>query len=676
MGASKKSTKQQASARIKDLSDILREHAYRYYVDDNPVISDAEYDRLFRALEDLESDYPKLLCAESPTQRVGGKPKEGFRQLNHRFPMLSLGNVFDGEELLEFDARVKRHLGIDVDVNLSYVVEPKVDGLGIELVYEDGLLSKAITRGDGLKGEDVTANVKTIGSIPLKLRKPVKGILEVRGEIYIPKKKFFLENQRRANAGEKTFMNPRNAAAGSLRQLDPVKTAQMPLRAFLYALSSTSEHPDVPLSHAKTAEWLYELGFATLKYHVCKNIGEVALAYESIKMNREDLLYDIDGVVIKVNEHRLQDDLGLIARAPRWAVAYKLPAQQETTRVLDINVQVGRTGAITPVAHLEPINIAGVIVQRATLHNQDEIERKDVRIGDTVVVQRAGDVIPEVVYVVQEKRLKSSAPFIFPSRCPSCNKGIERPEGEAVARCSNSTCPAKIKAGIEHYVSRKALDIDGLGGKIIEQVIDAQLIKNIADLYRLSGADLLTLEGFKEKKTAKLLRAIEASKKQPMYRFLFGLGIRHVGEDAAKILANQVGDIESLIRISEEELQNIHGIGSKVATSVVEFFAANVNRNLIHEMFALGVEPQIKQVKVESEALKGLKIVVTGILEHLKRDEIKRVIEAHGGHASSSVSGKTDFLVAGEKAGSKLKKAEKLGVSVLSEAEFLEKIGY
>ncbi|MDP7040998.1 MAG: NAD-dependent DNA ligase LigA [Myxococcota bacterium] len=675
MSKASKPSKKQIAQRIEHLSQELREHGYRYYVEDSPVIADVEYDRLFRELQDLETQYPGFAAVDSPTQRVGGAPKDGFAQLPHRFPMLSLGNVFDRDELFEFDARIKRHLGLDADADLEYVAEPKVDGLGIELVYEDGVLSKAITRGDGLKGEDVTANVKTIGSIPLKLRKPLRGLLEVRGEIYIPKENFAQENARREDAGEKTFMNPRNAAAGSLRQLDSAKTAQMPLRAFLYALSATAEHPDVPATHDQMVEWLYELGFATLKFHVCKNIGKVSLAYEKLKAGRDDLSYDIDGVVIKVNDHRLQDDLGLIARAPRWAVAYKLPAQQETTTVVHIDVQVGRTGAATPVAHLAPVNIAGVVVQRATLHNQDEIERKDVRVGDTVVVQRAGDVIPEIVHVVLEKRPASTKAFVFPKVCPSCEGLLERPEGEAVSRCENTQCPAKVQAGIEHFVSRKAMDIEGLGGKIIEQISAANLVKNVADLYRLKAEDLLALEGFKAKKTENILQGIEASKEQPLSRFLFALGIRHVGEDAAKILASQVRSIDRLKVIAEDELKAIHGIGEKVAASVVEFFSAQKNCDLLDALFVLGLKPKVERKEIESEALKGLKVVVTGTLTHLKRDEIKSVIEAHGGHSSSSISGKTDFLVAGEKAGSKLKKAEQLGVAILSEEEFLQKIG-
>ena len=686
MSKASKPSKKQIAQRIKELSQELREHGYRYYVADNPIIVDAEYDRLFRELEDLEKNYPEFVLADSPTQRVGGAPKEGFSQLPHRFPMLSLGNAFDHEELFEFDARIKRHLGLAADVDLEYVAEPKVDGLGIELVYEDGVLKQAITRGDGLMGEDVTANVKTIGSIPLRLRKSLKGVLEVRGEIYIPKDRFMALNESRQAAqvdGQKDedgkrikpFMNARNAAAGSLKQLNSKKTAKIPLWAFLYSLSSTSEHPDVPSNHAAMTNWLRDLGFATLDYQVCKNIKEVGQAYEQFKEGRENLNYDIDGVVIKVNDHRLQDELGLIARAPRWAVAYKLPAQQETTTVVEIDVQVGRTGAVTPVAHLAPVNIAGVVVQRATLHNQDEIGRKDVRVGDTVVVQRAGDVIPEVVHVVLEKRPESAKAFVFPKVCPSCAGKLSRPKGEAVSRCDNGECPAKVLAGLEHFVSRKAMDIDGLGGKILEQVISAGLVRNAADLYCLNSKDLLQLEGFKAKKTENILKGIEASKEQSLSRFLFALGIRHVGEDAAKTLASKVGGIEALKGITQEELQAIHGIGEKVAASVVEFFSSQSNCDLLEAFFTLGLKPKTERKNIESDTLKGLKIVVTGTLNHLKRDEMKSVIEAHGGHSVSSVSSKTDFLVAGEKAGSKLKKAEQLGVTILNEAEFLQKIG-
>ena len=668
---SKSSAPRADDERASALREILSEHNHRYYVLDKPTVSDAEYDRLFRELSELEARFPELWQQDSPTQRVGAPPRSDLGQVEHRYPMLSLGNVFDDDELREFDLKIKRHLGLEAESEVNYAVEPKIDGLGIELVYRDGLLTVASTRGDGKVGEDVTDNARTIGSIPLRLRTALPGLIEVRGEVFLPKAKFLELNQQRERDGESLFANPRNAAAGSLRQLDSQVTAKRPLAAILYAVSSIPTEPELPENHVDLVTWLGELGFATLPTKRCMGVDEVAEAYRYFLEQREAIPYEIDGVVIKVDEHRLQLDLGQVSRAPRWAVAYKLPAQQETTVVNDIIVQVGRTGALTPVAVLEPVTVAGVTVSRATLHNADEIARKDVRIGDTVLIQRAGDVIPEVVKVIEEKRGQDLQPYVFPTHCPMCATAAERDEGAVVVRCPNALCPGKVQEGIRHYASRRAMDIDGLGEKIVFQLIESGLVKTLPDLYKLTYDTLIDLEGFKEKKTEKLLLAIDDSKKQSLARFIFGLGIRHVGEHGAGILAESFGSMGALAHADVDVLSDIHGIGPEVAQAVRRYFSDLDIRAMLEELRELGLDPKLEQPVAASDLLDGKTVVVTGKLVQRSRDEMHALIKEHGGRASSSVSSKTDLLVAGEKAGSKLAKAEKLGVRVVTEEAFL-----
>ncbi len=653
--------------RIQTLVHELNEHAYRYYVCDQPTISDAQYDAIFRELSALETKHPEYVQDDSPTRRVGAPVKEGFQTAVHTHPMVSLNNLFDDEELTDFDTRLRRHLHIDPKTELAYAVEPKIDGLGIELVYEDGLLVRAITRGDGQTGEDVTVNVRTIGAIPLRLRHQIQGILEIRGEIYFPKHAFAAFNQSRTDNGEPTFANPRNAASGSLRQLDPNITAERPLSACMYALASIS---DEIKTHTELVEWVSELGFKTLPTRLCRNIDDVRHAYNYFLHHRETFEYEMDGVVIKVNSHSTQKQLGSIARAPRWAVAYKMPAQQAHTVVDDIQIQVGRTGVLTPVAHLREVEVGGVVVSRATLHNAEEIARKDVRIGDTVVVQRAGDVIPEVVHVVLELRPSHAHPFLFPTVCPVCKTDVERDEGEVAWRCPNIDCIAQVRERIVHFASRRAMEIEGLGNKIVERLVDAGLVHRIEDLFKLTREQLVTLERFAEKSADLLLAALEECKTRPLARFIFALGIRHVGEHIAALLAHDAGSIDTLARMESQALLEIEGIGPEVAASVIAFFRNPSNQQTLKALAALGVRPTEPLNKKTSTLFAGKIFVVTGSLEHYTRDSIHALIQAHGGKTAGSVSKKTDYLVAGANAGSKLAKAETLGITILTEQEF------
>ncbi len=657
------------------LREQLREAAYRYYVLDQPTISDAEYDRLFAELVTLERDHPEFATPDSPTQRVGAPPLAAFRSVRHRHGMLSLGNVFDDAELAEFDQRIKRHLGMPLDALIDYAVEPKIDGLGIELVYEDGRLVVASTRGDGTTGEDVTPNARTIANIPLTLRRPVAGVFEVRGEVYLERMAFARLNREREAAGESTFANPRNAAAGSLRQLDSRITAQRPLRAILYALSSVPAGPGVPATHVELIGWLRELGFATFPSQLCRGIDEVAAAYRRHRDQREAFPYEMDGVVVKVNDHRLQLELGQVARAPRWAIAYKLPAQQETTVVTAIVVQVGRTGALTPVAELRPVVVGGVTVSRATLHNADELQRKDVRLGDTVLVQRAGEVIPEVVQVVLAKRPAGSAPFQFPATCPACGSAALRPEGEAVSRCPNFDCGAQRRERLIHFASRRAMDIDGLGEKLVGQLVDSGRVSEPADLFRLEAGELAELERMGPKSAEKLVAALAAARRRPLARLLFALSIRHVGERVAQLIAGGVGTLPALMSATEEELAAIHGVGPEVAAAVGAYFADPRGRGIVERLLAVGVEIEAEARAVASDRLAGQTVVVTGTLATLTREQAQALVAAHGGRAASSVSKRTDLVVAGEKAGSKLHKARELGIKVVDEAGFLALLG-
>jgi DNA ligase (NAD+) len=657
---------------IKERVDALRrqlnEHAYRYYVLDEPIISDAEYDRLYRELEELERQYPELISPDSPTQRVGDKPLEGFKQVKHEIPMLSLGNVFDEDELRAWDKRIRELTGLE---EVEYSAEPKLDGLAISLLYENGQLVRAATRGDGSTGEDVTANVRTIKAIPLRLRgeNPPRR-LEVRGEVIMPRSGFKAYNEWARKHGEKEFANPRNAAAGSLRQLDPRKTAGRPLSFFAYSMGIADGVPDFS-KHSQVLDWFKTLGIPVNPLNrVVHGYSGMLDYYRWMQSIRDDLDYDIDGVVFKVNDLALQEKLGFATKSPRWAIAHKFPAEEATTRVRAIDVQVGRTGSITPVARLEPVKVGGVTVTNATLHNEDEVRRKDIRVGDTVIVRRAGDVIPEVVRVVPEKRPAGAKPFEMPIRCPVCDSVLEKPEDEAVRRCpAGLSCDAQFKQALKHFVSRKAMDIEGLGEKLIEQLVDAGLLKNPADIYRLSKEQLAGLERMGEKSAENVLKAIEKSKQTTLPRFLYALGIREVGEATAENLAQHFKDLDAIREASIEELQAVPDVGPVVAEHIYHFFRNPKNQHVIDDLLEQGIYwPAIEDNSDRPRPLAGKNIVLTGSLDSMSRSEAKAALKQLGARVSGSVSKNTDLVVAGVKAGSKLAKAEQLGVPVKDEA--------
>ena len=653
--------KKSGKTRYQELIKIISDHDYNYHVLDQPIISDFEYDKLFSELLKLEEENPRWVCPESPSQRVGARPLEAFKKIKHRTPMLSLQNSYSPEDILAFDERVKKILG--GGSKLEYFCEPKFDGLAVELVYEDGVFSRAITRGDGQVGEDITENVKTMKSIPLKLRKPSKGIFEVRGEILIFKKDFAELNETQQENGLATFANPRNAAAGSVRQLNSKITASRPLRIFCYAPGITeSEKFKSQAEFRKTAE---EHGLPVSPHiEICKSAQAAVDYYHKIQTMRHELPYDIDGVVIKVNSRALQDELGFIARSPRWANAAKFPPEQATTTIEDIQVQVGRTGALTPVAIMKPVRVGGVQITHATLHNQDEIDRKDVRIGDTVVVQRAGDVIPEVVSPVKEKRPKNSKPYVISKKCPVCNSKASKNEGEVVLRCTNESCPAILKESLVHFVSRKAMNMDKVGEKLVYQLINEKLIATRADFYRLTKKQLIDLERKAEKSAQNIIDSIESSKEPSLARFIYSLGIRFVGEQTARDLATHFGQLEQLITANEEELLECEGIGPKVAASVYAAFRNSFMKKEISNLLKLGVKPLEIKKSAGPQKLDGMNIVVTGTLP-AGRDEIKELITSLGGKSSGSVSKKTSYLLAGESAGSKLEKARELNIPIL-----------
>ena len=661
--------------RAQELRQQLAYHNHRYYVLDDPAIPDAEYDRLFAQLQQLEAQYPELIIAESPTQRVGGAPLKGFAEVQHERPMLSLGNAFSDEELLDFDRRVRQGLGQD---DIGYCVEPKLDGLAISIRYEDGVLVRAATRGDGATGEDVTANVRTIQSVPLRLYgEGFPAVLEVRGEVYMPREGFAALNARQRELGAKTFANPRNAAAGSLRQLDPRITATRPLSMYCYGVGVVAGYT-LPDSHYATLQLLREWGL-----RVCPEIRLVQGAqaclnyYRMIGERRDSLPYDIDGVVYKVDSGVLQEQLGFVSRAPRWAIAHKFPAQEELTILEEVEWQVGRTGALTPVARLRPVAVGGVTVSNATLHNIDELQRKDVHIGDSVIVRRAGDVIPEVVGVVAERRPAGAIQPVLPVHCPVCGADVIRAEGESVARCSGGLyCPAQRKEALKHFASRKAMDIDGLGDKLIEQLVDNDCIHDPADIYRLNMEQLLTLERMGEKSAQNLLNAIAHSKQTSLPRFLFALGIREVGEATAATLARHFGTLVAIEQADEAALLQVADVGPVVASHIHGFFAQSHNREVIERLCSEGIHwPDIEVLPVAEQPLAGQTFVLTGSMESLSRDEAKAALEALGAKVAGSVSKKTTVVVAGEAAGSKLAKAESLGIPVWDEAQLLELLG-
>ncbi|SHK12870.1 DNA ligase (NAD+) [Anaerobranca californiensis DSM 14826] len=654
-----------AKRRIEELKELLQKYDYHYHVLDQPLVEDSTYDLLLKELKELEDKFPDLVTPDSPTQRVGGQVLQGFSTVIHKTPMLSLANAFNDGDLRDFANRIYKTLGEKV----KYVCELKIDGLAVSLIYQGGMLVQGATRGDGERGEDITQNIKAIKGIPLKLQRPVD--LEVRGEVYMPKKSFELLNKEREEKGEPLFANPRNAAAGTLRQLDPKIVASRNLAAFFYGVVESTELGD---SHRENLQKVKELGLPTNPHvAVFDEIEDVISYCQRWHEERNTLPYEIDGIVIKVDSLKQQQRLGFTAKSPRWAIAYKFPAQKAISVVKDIELTVGRTGAITPTAILEPVQIAGTTVSRASLHNSDYIAEKDIRIGDTVVVQKAGDIIPEIVEVLKEKRSGEEQPFIMPKRCPVCQNAAVRLEGEAAYRCINPKCPAQIKELIIHYASRGAMDIEGLGPSIVEQLYEKGLIKDVADLYYLKVEDLVNLERFAQKSAENLVTAIEKSKKQPLNRLLFGLGIRFVGQKAAKLLAKEFKELDLLIKADYDRLIGIPEIGDKIANSIREYFSNSDALQLINRLKEVGVntKEEISPIPLES-VLAGKTVVLTGTLEHFSRKEAQEIIESLGGKVAGSVSKKTDLVICGENAGSKLEKAKELGIPVEKEQYLLE----
>jgi DNA ligase (NAD+) len=659
--------------RIASLRKTINQHNYRYYALDDPAVPDAEYDRLLRELQLLEADHPSLVTADSPTQRVGAKPLAGFSQISHQMPMLSLGNVFSGDELRDFERRLQSRLGSDEAVTFS--CEPKLDGIAVSLLYRDGQLERGATRGDGSVGEDITHNVRTIPSIPLSLMgESYPSLLEVRGEVYMPKAGFNALNERARDSGDKLFVNPRNAAAGSLRQLDARLTAQRPLEMCCYSVGVV-EGGDVADSHYEILQQLQGWGFRINSEMRIATGAEACEDYiQTLLAKRSQLAYDIDGIVFKVDAIELQRQLGTVARAPRWATAYKFPAEEEITRLLGVDFQVGRTGAITPVARLEPVFVGGVTVSNATLHNSDEILRLGVMINDSVVIRRAGDVIPQVVKVLLDRRTDNALPIEFPAQCPVCQSPLERVEGEATIRCTGALlCAAQQKEMIKHFASRKAMDIEGLGTKLVEQLVDEGLIKSVADLFRLTVEQLSQLERMGSKSADNLLASLEQSKQTTLAKFLYSLGIREVGEATAASLANHFGCLTALQQATVDSLLEVDDVGPIVAQHVFDFFAAEHSHALMQELLQLGIHwPDIVVKSAEQLPLKGTVYVVTGTLETMGRSDAKQKLEMLGAKVAGSVSKNTDCVVAGPGAGSKLLKAQQLGVEVIDEAALVE----
>ncbi len=664
---------EEVSQQLEALRTTINQHNYRYYVLDDPAVSDSEYDRLMQELKALESQHPELVSADSPTQRVGAQPLAKFGQVRHEVPMLSLDNAFSQDDLQDFDRRI--HDRLKSDATIEYACEPKLDGIAVSLLYEDGLLIRGATRGDGQTGEDITLNVRTIPSIPLKLLGtgwPAR--LEVRGEIYMPRAGFAILNEKAMKAGEKTFVNPRNAAAGSLRQLDPRITANRPLEMCCYS-AGLVEGGTLPDKHGDVLTQFQGWGLKiNPEMRIVTGIQACADYYENLATKRDNLSYDIDGIVFKVNDLKLQQQLGFVARAPRWAIARKFPAQEEMTVLKSIEFQVGRTGAITPVARLEPVFVGGVTVSNATLHNMDEVERLDARVGDTVIIRRAGDVIPQVVKVVLEKRPGGTLPPSLPEACPVCGSDIERSEEETVARCTGGLyCSAQRKEAIRHFASRKAMDVDGLGEKLIEQLVDKELVNTIADLFRLTEEQLIRLERMGAKSAANLVAALKASKTTTLARFIYSLGIREVGEATAATLASHFCTLEALEAASVEDLQTADDVGPIVAQHIALFFQQAHNREVIEALLAQGLNWPAIEKPAQSDALPlaGQTWVLTGTLTAMTRDEGKAYLQSLGAKVAGSVSAKTAQVVAGEKAGSKLTKAQSLGVSVMDEEAFM-----
>ncbi|MFQ6570929.1 NAD-dependent DNA ligase LigA [Bacillus sp. AF53] len=666
-------SKEIAKKRIEELRDLLNTFNYQYHVLDNPSVSDAEYDRNMQELIKLEAENPEFMSEDSPSVRVGGTILDIFEKVTHNSPMLSLGNAFNEGDLRDFDRRVRQ--GID-DANVRYICELKIDGLAVSLHYEKGRFIQGATRGDGVTGEDITQNLKTIKAIPLRLNEEVT--LEARGEAYMPKRSFVKLNEEKEQNGEDVFANPRNAAAGSIRQLDPKIAAKRNLSMFVYGLANVEEKT-IP-SHSESLDFLGELGFKTNpNRRTCETIEEVIAYVEEWQEKRPHLDYEIDGIVIKVDDVALQESLGTTAKSPRWAIAYKFPAEEVVTRLTGIELSVGRTGVVTPTAGLEPVRVAGTIVRRASLHNEDLIREKDIRIGDYVVVKKAGDIIPEVVNVIFDKRTGEEEEYRMPTHCPACESELVRLEEEVALRCINPTCPAQIREGLIHFVSRNAMNIDGLGERVITQLFDADYIRTFADLYALTKEQLLQLERFGEKSATNLIQAIENSKENSLERLLFGLGIRHVGAKAARTFAEHFETMDELVKATEEELKAINEIGEKMAQSVVTYFDNEDVLELLQQFKEYGVNMTYKGIKIADlqnveSYFAGKTVVLTGKLEVMGRSEAKKKIEALGGKVTGSVSKSTDLVVAGESAGSKLAQAEKHNVEVWNEERFLQEL--
>ena len=658
----------QAKKRVQELREEIIYHEKKYYLDNNPQISDFEFDFLVKELQALEQQFPELISAESPTQRVGEQPLDGFNSIQHRIPMLSLDNCYNREELYEFEERIQR---IIPDHNIEYVAELKIDGLGISAIYREGKFAQAITRGDGIRGDDVSANVKTIKSFPLAIKETRE--VEVRGEIYLPFSSFQDINRLRSDKGEPLFANPRNAAAGSIRLLDPREVAQRRLDAFLYSIYIEGDEQESQWQNLKI---LKTLGFKTnTRSQHCRNIAKVITIYKKWQKQRDSLDYDVDGIVVKVNSTGLQKKLGQTSKFPRWAISLKFPARQATTRINDIHIQVGRTGALTPVANLEPVKLSGITISRSTLHNEDEIYRKDIRIGDTVLIERSGDVIPKVVAVMKEKRDGHEKKFLFPEECPICKTKAFKPKGEAVSRCVNSSCPAIVMGSLIHFASRRAMNIEGLGEAVVSQLLENDLVQGIPDLYSLTLDQLAELERMGLKSSQNLLDEIKKSKNQDLSRLIYALGIRYIGERTAQILASYYKNLDAMIDTSQDELMQIPDVGPKVAESIIFFFSRTENQELIRKLKTAGLKfTQSQQTGGAKLSLEGKTFVLTGALSQLSRDQAQEMIRNMGGKVTSSLSSSIDYLIVGEAPGLKLQKAQQLGTPILNEQAFLQMI--
>jgi DNA ligase (NAD+) len=661
-------SRDQAAKRILKLREEIKYHEKKYYVDNDPQISDYEFDLLVKELKDLERLYPDLVTPESPTQRVGEKPVEGFPAVTHKLPMLSLDNCYTVEELREFEERTKKLLP---EEKIEYVAELKIDGLGISILYRGGKYAQAVTRGDGVRGDDVTSNVKTIRSLPLLVNDSRE--IEVRGEVYLPYESFQKINKEQERQGKQLFANPRNAASGSIRLLDPREVASRKLDAFLYYIFV--EGRELP-TQWDSLKKLRELGFKTNPHsRRCSTLEDVIALWEEWREKRDHLDYDVDGIVVKVNSAEKRRALGTTAKSPRWAISFKFPARQATTRIKEIRVQVGRTGALTPVAILEPVRLSGTTITRSTLHNEDEIKRKDIRIGDYVLIERSGDVIPKVVSVMKERRTGKEKKFIFPVHCPVCGSSTFRPEGEVIARCTNPSCPAKLRASLLHFASRRAMNIEGLGDALVDQLLEKKLVRTIPDIYSLRYDDLAGLERMGPKSSQNLLDEIKISKQRDLAALIFALGIRHVGERLAQTLAQHFKTLDALAKASSEELPQVEDVGPTVAESIVFFFRQPENIELLKKLKEAGLNFRSREEQRAERPLEGKTFVLTGTLSSFSREEAKEIIESLGGKVASSVSTKTDYLVIGESPGSKVDKARELGIATLSEEGFLKLVG-